>query len=102
MSPTEWALVITALGGFGGIGTMLASVSKKASRLDEATKPNHGSSMTDSLARIEKALSVLSADTAHATELSRSVAHQVGEIRRDLSGLREHVDDITEVNMRIH
>ncbi|WP_165217232.1 abortive infection family protein [Schaalia sp. ZJ1691] len=79
MTGHEIAEIIQALGGFGGLGAMIASfiTTKKIKTVKadtEQLRPNHGSTVADSIRRIE--------DSVH------SVGHQIGEVRTDLADER--------------
>lgn len=58
------------LGGLAGVGALIASISTyKETR--KRLRPNHGSSIADGVARVEKDV--------------RRIGHEIGEIRTDLS-----------------
>lgn len=67
--------IISALGGFVGLGSLIAAIGAwaKSAQAAKQLAPNHGSSASDSLGRIE------ATQTAQG-ELIRSLGHQLGEI----------------------
>lgn len=66
----ELVNVLQNLGGLAGLGALIASISTyKETR--KRLRPNHGSSIADGIARVEK-------------DVTR-IGHEIGEIRTDLS-----------------
>lgn len=66
----ELVNVLHNLGGLAGLGALIASISTyKETR--KRLRPNHGSSIADGIARVEK-------------DVTR-IGHEIGEIRTDLS-----------------
>lgn len=74
-----------AVGGLSGLAAVLAALRElRTSRVDvravrAQVEPNHGSSLADSVRRTE----------ASVTDLSRRMGHELGEIRRDVQGVRD-------------
>lgn len=99
---SDAAAIITALGGLGGIGTVVASVATlvQARRIKadtETLSPNHGSSLADSVRRIEAEQTKAAADVlilSHKVDgLAREVkivGYEVGDLRTTRD--REHAD----------
>ena len=68
--------MVVSLGGLAGLGSLVAALGawRKSSTAAKELSPNHGSSMKDSVARIEKSQELQ-------LDMMRSLGHQMGEIR---------------------
>lgn len=95
---TSVAALLTSFGAFFAsvISARRAGAAHTASSVAAAeVTANHGSSLKDSVSRIEAMLS-------HVAEVQRSQGHQIGEIRRDGSQTHELLSDrIKEQGRRI-
>lgn len=88
MSTAETIALISAIGGLPGLGGLIAAIGawRKSSLAARELKPDHGSSVADKVALL--------------VELQRSQGHQIGEIRDDMTVMRQHIDRITEKQIR--
>lgn len=87
---TDPVNLFIALGGLGGLGATLTALASlitavKVKRDTRLLLPDHGNSVADKINRIEKNVEVLTATVQGLDERTKSIGHQVGEIRRDLS-----------------
>lgn len=91
MNVTAVIETLTSLGGLAGLAAFITS----AAGLIETRRrlrPNHGSSISDAVSRIEAAQTQQGKDIR---DLRSFVGHQIGEIRRDAN--REHADYDTRI-----
>ena len=96
--------ILQSLGGFAGIAAVLAVVPQLASIKKEVTN-NHGSSMKDSVDRLEDfadrqetTQKIMLAEQKHQREMLKSLAHQLGEhidtAQSQVAMLNSSLDDV--------
>lgn len=95
-----------ALGSLiAGIGTFVAALGawRKSKKAASELSPNHGSSLKDSVSRIENSLAQLASMVQAQGSMQRSQGHQIGEIRRDAAQTHELLSDgLREVQRRVN
>lgn len=79
-------------------GTAARDAGKTAAQVT----PNGGSTMRDSVSRTEADVAVIRASLEGLTNISRSMGHQIGEVRRDLTAaVDRHEDDIRRLDRAV-
>ena len=86
-------------------GKAAAAADKAAASADKTAAqvtPNGGSTMRDSVSRTEADVAVIRASLEGLANISRSMGHQIGEVRRDLTAaVDRHEDDIRRLDRAV-
>lgn len=113
MTGSEVLDALVALGGLGGIAATVTSLAtlvktRQVHGDTQQLQPDHGSSLADTVTRMDKTLTALGATVDGQGERMddlaasvRGVGHQVGEMRRDAADVhKDHGDRLHRLESR--
>lgn len=105
------AEVITALGGLGGAAAIITSTATliQTRRIHARVSPNHGSSISDTTARIEDALAAHGV-AIHRIEVEQTrqstdvliARHSIESLAREVKGMGHEIGDLRSTRDREH